>query len=55
MEIKFKLTDVQAQALNEIKALSNKKDADESEFCRLVIIENLVRAKQQIIAQTLAK
>ena len=53
MKITFELNGKQAAVLMQILALPPNKGKDENEACRILVVQCLVNAKQQIVAQEL--
>ncbi len=51
MEITISLNEKQAEAIQEIAAKGNTTTAD---FCRMVVVQNIIAVKKQIIERELA-
>ena len=55
MKIEFELTDKQVEVLKEILAMPQNAGKTESEACRIIVVQSLIQAKQQLVAAELSK
>ncbi len=54
MKIEFELTEKQIEVLKALLAMPQNAGKDENEACRILVIQCLINAKQQMIAQELS-
>ena len=55
LKVEFELTDKQVEVLKELLAVPQNAGKTENEACRIIVVQSLISAKQQFIAQELSK
>ena len=55
LKIEFELTEKQVEVLKTLLAMPENKDKTENEACRILVIQCLINAKQQLVAQELGR
>lgn len=54
MKIEFELNDKQTEVLKQLLELPQNKGKTEGEACKIVVVQALINARQQMVAQELS-
>ena len=55
LKIEFELNDKQYEVLKELLAVPQNAGKTENEACRIIVVQSLINAKQQLIAKELSE